>query len=336
MRCERLDDLLPAYMDGDLPRRLNERVSEHLDACERCRREMAAQQRALRSLNAVRPPVSIDLWADFSRRLQAQAAPRPSPWRPLWQPGLATALAAAVVALVLASAPKPGQPPAADLSAPLSLMAAAPNLNQEIRPGGLLSRSAVSGTRLVAPAGRRPLLSSSHGRTAGDRPLASRPRRSSFERARQRHPFSSHNLEPSLETSGAPRRLARPLHTEKPAVLRLASVPLREGVGGQGQDLGSTSVPPSLPLSAASSPPGTATGGGSRPGTGDPVKVAEALVSVEQDAASSRMKGELLRLAREVARVGGEAAPGDATDRSSGPPSPADDASQASAEPTGT
>jgi hypothetical protein len=80
----------------------------------------------------------------------------------------------------------------------------------------------------------------------------------------------------------------------------------------------------------------TVVAGGSRAGTGDPVKVAEALVSVEQDAASNRMKGELLRLAREVARAGGEAAPADVTGRSSGQASSADDSSQVSADPTGT
>jgi hypothetical protein len=75
---------------------------------------------------------------------------------------------------------------------------------------------------------------------------------------------------------------------------------------------------------------------GSRDRTGDPFKIAEALVSVEQDAASDQMKGELLRLAREVARVGGEAAPGDVTEHSSGQASPVDDSIHTSADPAGT
>src|SRR5690349_5130502 len=100
MRCERLQDLLPGYIDGDLPRRLNQQVSDHLDDCEECRRELSAQQRALRTLDAGRHSVSIDLWADFSRRLQAQSPPPPPLWRMIWQPGLAVAAAAVAVALI--------------------------------------------------------------------------------------------------------------------------------------------------------------------------------------------------------------------------------------------
>jgi hypothetical protein len=139
MRCKRLDDLLPAYLDGDLPRRLNQRVSDHLDSCERCRQELVAQQRALRSLEAVRRPISIDLWADFSRRLQAQAAPRPSPWRPLWQPGVAAAMAAGVVALVVALAPQPGPVPAVRIAHPTQVARAA----SPVRGAGAASRTAL-------------------------------------------------------------------------------------------------------------------------------------------------------------------------------------------------
>src|SRR5437870_648187 len=100
MRCERLQELLPAYNDGDLSGRLNQQVSDHLDGCESCRRELTAQQRALRALGAGRHPVSIDLWADFSRRLQAQSPAPPPLWRFLWQPGLAVATAATAVAFI--------------------------------------------------------------------------------------------------------------------------------------------------------------------------------------------------------------------------------------------
>jgi hypothetical protein len=47
----------------------------------------------------------------------------------------------------------------------------------------------------------------------------------------------------------------------------------------------------------------------------DPLDVAEALVEAQQDAASDRVRGQLLLLAREVARVGGEVpAPEDAAE----------------------
>src|SRR5262249_55538753 len=108
MRCERLQELLPGYIDGDLPGRQNQQVSDHLDNCETCRRELSAQQRALRALDAGRHSVSIDLWADFSRRLQTQSPPPPPFWRLLCQPGLAVATAGVAVALMAGLAVQPG------------------------------------------------------------------------------------------------------------------------------------------------------------------------------------------------------------------------------------
>jgi anti-sigma factor RsiW len=70
MRCSRVEDLLPAYLDGDLSSRLNQRLSAHLDDCERCRIAVDAQQKAVRFLDSGRYAPSIDLWAQFSRRLQ--------------------------------------------------------------------------------------------------------------------------------------------------------------------------------------------------------------------------------------------------------------------------
>src|SRR5438876_3754131 len=158
MRCKRLDDLLPAYMDGDLPGRLNQHVSDHLDRCERCRQELTAQQRALRSLTAGRRPVSIDLWADFSRRLQAQAPPRPSPWRLLWQPGLATALAAVAVALIAGTAPKTRPAPAGTrlrVSGRPRLVQVAERPELEVVPPPSLPRSGPAGMPLPSDPGSR-------------------------------------------------------------------------------------------------------------------------------------------------------------------------------------
>jgi hypothetical protein len=45
------------------------------------------------------------------------------------------------------------------------------------------------------------------------------------------------------------------------------------------------------------------------PAASDPLAFAEALVAVQQDAANDQMRSELLLMAREVARVGGEAPP---------------------------
>ena len=75
---------------------------------------------------------------------------------------------------------------------------------------------------------------------------------------------------------------------------------------------------------------------GSRVGAGDPVKVAETLVSDEQDAASDQMKGELLRLSREVARLGGETTTGEPEVGTQGASAPNDNSSSSSSNPTGT
>src|SRR5262249_14136056 len=107
MRCDRVDGLLPAYLEGDLSDRLNRGVAEHLDGCEGCRGSLAGQQQTCRLLDVGRQPIAIDLWADFSRRLQQEAPPRRSPWQYLWQPGLAAGIAAVIVGLIARTAPPP-------------------------------------------------------------------------------------------------------------------------------------------------------------------------------------------------------------------------------------
>ena len=112
---------------------------------------------------------------------------------------------------------------------------------------------------------------------------------------------------------------------ETPAALLMASLPTEEQGARPGRDLASAAADHS-PARAESS----------RAGAGDPLKIAEALVSVEQDAASDQMKGELLRLAREVARVGGEAAPGDSSELLPGRVAPGDVIRPPSPNPAGT
>jgi hypothetical protein len=52
----RLEDLIASFADGELPREEREAVEEHLEGCERCRRELALQQNLFHAL--AREPVA--------------------------------------------------------------------------------------------------------------------------------------------------------------------------------------------------------------------------------------------------------------------------------------
>ncbi len=308
MRCERVDALLPAYLDGDLPSRLNRSVSDHLDLCERCRRELAAQQRALQSLDSGRHPVTIDLWADFSRRLQAQSPPPAPLWLSPRRPGLAAALAATAIAVAAFMAPRP--PPissGSDLS-PYTQMAAAPRREKHPLPGRVPAEPRTDAVRAPAALSmRRPdrMASSSDRPRWRLRRLELRHGGLAFTRPSHR-PRSQRGLTLENPTSPVNRTLTIAERPEPSTVLR--------GIGFQGSarpsDPGQILPPPTPPqagthLAASRRSDPAVSGGPAR--SGDPLKLAEALVSIEQDAASDQMKGELLRMAQEVARVGGEA-----------------------------
>jgi hypothetical protein len=283
MRCNRLGDLLPAYLDGDLSSRLNDQVSAHLDACERCRLALDEQQQSLRFLDKGRYAPSIDLWADFSRRLQEQSRPQPSPWRFLWQPGLAGAAAAVVVGLVVLSAPEQ-RAAARRLPAPAGSVQIARSMEAPptpAAPSGLLFAPPAAQPASPAP---RPALDRESGgsarittATAQTAPPAMRPRRMSRRKAEVILAKSS--------TGAASRRLSRdhrPDRDEDRRSWRTASLP------------------------PAPTPVGGAGFAGADAGTAGPLDAAEALMSVQQDAASDQMQDELLLMAREVARVSGE------------------------------
>jgi putative zinc finger protein len=286
MRCSRVEQLLPAYLDGDLPDHLYQRVSNHVDQCGRCRTQEAAQHRAMRALDMGRHPLAIDLWADFSRRLDAEARPQPRWWPQLWQPGLATAVAAIVVALVARTAPS------------LSPVTTAPSLGPQM-------------AQLPVPQ------ATSRGSIAVEKSVV--------------HASRSQQGAAAVQPSGAaPAKLhpqkavvtAHPGQREKPATIVIASARHDDAIGlaklqqrshhpakRPGEPIparpdaklvepppAADPAQPTHPLTVAAVPP-----------AGDPLDVAAALVVAQQDAASEQMQGELLLLAREVTRVGGEA-----------------------------
>jgi hypothetical protein len=69
-----------------------------------------------------------------------------------------------------------------------------------------------------------------------------------------------------------------------------------------------TAVAPVLPPASDGRPPAPVTIA-AVPAASNPLEIAEALVKVQQDAANDQMRSELLLMAREVARVGGETPP---------------------------
>ena len=89
MSCSDVNELLGAYIDGELPDEDRQRVADHLVVCPRCATEMAALRSIrgrLASQGLVEPPAGF--WTRVSRALDiadaaASEIQRPRP-RPLW------------------------------------------------------------------------------------------------------------------------------------------------------------------------------------------------------------------------------------------------------------
>ncbi len=107
MRCKKVEKLLPAYVDGELPERLARRVEQHLGRCERCasllelHRGPLAQWKGLESYGP-----STNLWPGIAAEIAAkQTRPRRYWLNDLRQPvfGLpAPAVGAVMFALAVA------------------------------------------------------------------------------------------------------------------------------------------------------------------------------------------------------------------------------------------
>jgi anti-sigma factor RsiW len=126
--CRRVQEWLPAYVDGALPPRRARRVAAHLGGCPACRGAEGRAAAALAAFDAAGDGLlpTLDVGAAFGRveeRLDAASGglagvqPRPAPARPRWldwrvlvPAGAALAAAAAVTALTL-SGPPAGAPP---------------------------------------------------------------------------------------------------------------------------------------------------------------------------------------------------------------------------------
>jgi hypothetical protein len=306
MLCSRLAELLPAYLDGSLTGRLNQRVAEHLDACERCQFEMSAQQRALRALDAGRHAVNIDLWADFSRRLQEQAPAPVAPWRRASQPVMAFAAAVAAVFLIahLAASPTPVLSTAPMAGAPLRIASS----ESSLQPDG--SAHLHPRESAVSPPGFHARRSPVQAARLSLGPVnAARHRGDGFRLRHHRETERVSHAKAAAAASPTSQRRSE-AHSYEVAFLPVSA--LSEPVGQSLAGATSSAAADPMGISPAPNAPMTSTQPSTRTEltsarSGDPVRVAMALAAVEKDTASTQMDGELLRMAREVARVSGEA-----------------------------
>jgi hypothetical protein len=275
---------MSAYVEDSLSPGLTDRISDHLERCRRCRDQESGHRQAMRLLDHGRHTPSIDLWADFSRRLQQQQPPPRRPaWPYLWQPGLATAMAAIIVALVARSAPMPSlgfetpAPPTA-IQAATPPVATDPAEPMRGRVDAPKSKAAETSPRAAQVAAAQ-----NSGFSQAER-VESRRRRAS------RRTIRLARATPAPEPT-VPRRkpASEPVEGEQTtAMVRIA----RADPSLAGPDIGSSLLQP-----AADTPV---------PSEADPLEVAEALVEAQQKAMCDRVQTQLQQMALEVARVGGE------------------------------
>ena len=105
MECGRTDDLLSAYLDGDLPERERAGFAEHLRQCPRCAGEEKALKETLsllRNLPAVHAPTGLLEGVRHRIGQEKETAPL---WRKLFLPahfGIPLGAAAVVLIFLLA------------------------------------------------------------------------------------------------------------------------------------------------------------------------------------------------------------------------------------------
>jgi anti-sigma factor RsiW len=76
MKCSEVQENLSAWMDGEVPEGLRQRLADHLAGCPACRAELVALERLDAALAGLEVPVPQGLASRVSRGL-----PRPaSPW----------------------------------------------------------------------------------------------------------------------------------------------------------------------------------------------------------------------------------------------------------------
>lgn len=82
MRCKNVDKNLTAFLDGELPNRLRQRVESHLADCANCQAERDALERVRRAVDGMKAPgfvPSVSAEAILERARVEARDPRDSP-----------------------------------------------------------------------------------------------------------------------------------------------------------------------------------------------------------------------------------------------------------------
>jgi anti-sigma factor RsiW len=77
MKCSEVQEHLSAWLDGEVPEGLHQRLADHVGGCPACRAELEVLERLDAALAGLEVPVPQGLAAKVSRRLPRSA---PSPW----------------------------------------------------------------------------------------------------------------------------------------------------------------------------------------------------------------------------------------------------------------
>ena len=76
MKCSEVQEYLSAWMDGEVPEGLRQRLADHVAGCPACGAELALMERLDAALVRLDSPVPQDLAAKVVRRLPRPASPR--------------------------------------------------------------------------------------------------------------------------------------------------------------------------------------------------------------------------------------------------------------------
>jgi|UniRef100_A0A7V6A4E2 anti-sigma factor RsiW len=77
MKCGEVQEHLSAWLDGEVPEGLHQRLADHVAGCPACRAELEAMERLDAALAGLEVPVPRSLADKVKRRLSRPAA---SPW----------------------------------------------------------------------------------------------------------------------------------------------------------------------------------------------------------------------------------------------------------------
>lgn len=129
MECSEFDDIADSYLGGELSVETNHEVLQHLEACDACRRELAARRELRARLRAafygdaalsVRPEFEARLRADLRSKALGQATAQPTLFGRIggWPAAIAASLfLAVVIGLFTLQQRQSPQPVPADLAA---------------------------------------------------------------------------------------------------------------------------------------------------------------------------------------------------------------------------